>query len=155
MVKKWKLTFSTTKICLPLTFLEYLCQLPIDLSTVTIRQWSTDWTPGLPKPLILMVLGVQTPRLPRLPISHILRVLGVLESRLPRLPIASTFWGFWESRESGLRDSQYSQNLGYWESRESGSPGPWTVLRPWRLFTLSRSYNQHLRDFMAANIEFP
>ena len=79
------------KFVLPLTFSEYLCQLPIDLSTVTIRQWSTDWTPGLPKPLILRVLGVQTPRLPRLPISHILRVLGVLESRLPRLPIASTF----------------------------------------------------------------
>ena len=30
------------KFVLPLTFSEYLCQLPIDLSTVTIRQWSTE-----------------------------------------------------------------------------------------------------------------
>ena len=55
---------------------------------------------------------------PRLPISQILGVLGVPECRLPRLPLPSK-WGYWESRESGLRDSQYSQNLGYWESRES------------------------------------
>ena len=82
---------------------EPLCQLFIDRWTVNICYWSPGLSrfPGVPKPNILVVLGVLgvleswspvtvhgpgLPRLPRLPISQILMILAIPESRLPRLP---------------------------------------------------------------------